>query len=70
MPGSAQLHAGRALWELEQLKALHEGGRIVVYCQSGLRAGIISAALRRAGCEVAELEEGSYAGWSQWAAAR
>lgn len=69
VPGSAQLHAGRALWELEQLEALHEGGRIVVYCQSGLRAGIISAALRRAGCEVAELE-GSYAGWSQWAAAR
>ncbi|APX33783.1 Zn-dependent hydrolase [Brachybacterium sp. P6-10-X1] len=65
VPGSAQLHGGRALWELS---ALPTGGRIVVYCQSGLRAGVVSAALRRAGYDITELE-GSYAGWSQWARA-
>lgn len=63
VPGSQQLHGGRALWELDELPA---GGRIVVYCQSGLRAGVVSSALRRAGYDIVELE-GSYAGWSQWA---
>ncbi|MGP4977870.1 rhodanese-like domain-containing protein [Brachybacterium tyrofermentans] len=63
VPGSQQLHGGRALWELEELP---EGGRIVVYCQSGLRAGVVSSALRRAGYDIVELE-GSYAGWSRWA---
>ncbi|MDN5686738.1 MAG: MBL fold metallo-hydrolase [Brachybacterium sp.] len=65
VPGSAQLHGGRALWELETLPT---GGRVVVYCQSGLRAGVVSSALRRAGYDITELE-GSYAGWSQWAQA-
>nr|WP_245354276.1 MBL fold metallo-hydrolase [Brachybacterium sacelli] len=65
VPGSQQLHGGRALWELSALPA---GGRIVVYCQSGLRAGVVSSALRRAGYDITELE-GSYAGWAQWAGA-
>ncbi|WP_193105061.1 MBL fold metallo-hydrolase [Brachybacterium sp. FME24] len=62
VPGSQQLHGGRALWELEKLP---QDGRIVVYCQSGLRAGVVSSALRRAGYDITELE-GSYAGWSRW----
>lgn len=63
VPGSQQLHAGRALWELETLP---RQGRIVVYCQSGLRATVISSALRRAGFDIIQLD-GSYAGWAQWA---
>lgn len=66
VPGSDQLHGGRVLWELEKLPVQPGQGRIVVYCQSGLRSGVVAAALRRAGYDITELE-GSYAGWSQFA---
>ncbi|GAA4261011.1 MBL fold metallo-hydrolase [Dietzia aurantiaca] len=59
IPGSAQLSAGRVLWNLDQLP---EDGLIVTYCQSGSRSSVAASALRRAGHRVAELE-GSYAGW-------
>lgn len=60
IPGSAQLSAGRVLWNLDQLP---EDGLIVTYCQSGVRNSVAASALRRAGYRVAELD-GSYAGWA------
>ncbi|MFC0672871.1 MBL fold metallo-hydrolase [Brachybacterium hainanense] len=59
IPGAVQLHGGRVLWELDRLP---REGRILVHCQSGLRAAVVASALRRAGFDVAELA-GSYAGW-------
>ncbi|WP_146360191.1 MBL fold metallo-hydrolase [Arthrobacter yangruifuii] len=64
IPGSAQLSAGRVLWNQDQLPA---EGAIVTYCQSGVRNSVAASALRRAGFDVVELV-GSYAGWSQWKA--
>lgn len=60
VPGSTQLHGGRVLWNLEKLPAQ---GRIVTYCQSGLRSSVVASTLRHAGYDVVELD-GSYAGWS------
>ena len=68
VPGSQQLHGGRVLWELDDLPVGPGEGSIVVYCQSGLRSAVVSAALRRAGYDITELE-GSYAGWSRFARA-
>ena len=62
VPGSAQLSAGRVLWNTDQLPA---DGTIVTYCQSGVRNSVAASALRRAGFDVVELD-GSYAGWSAW----
>jgi len=59
LPGAAQLSAGRALWHM---KDLPREGTIVTYCQSGRRSGVATAALRRAGFDIAELK-GSYNAW-------
>ncbi len=63
VPGSDQLSAGRVMWHLDELPT---DGTIVTYCQSGARNAVASAALRRAGYKIVELE-GSYLGWSAWA---
>ncbi|MFF0973578.1 UNVERIFIED_CONTAM: MBL fold metallo-hydrolase, partial [Kocuria sp. CPCC 205295] len=44
-----------------------DGARLMTFCQSGLRNSIAASTLRRAGYSVVEVE-GSYAGWSSWAA--
>ncbi len=59
IPGSVQLSGGRVLWHLDELPT---EGRIITYCQSGLRVSVAASALRRAGYDVVELE-GSYLGW-------
>ena len=59
IPGAAQLSGGRVLWHLNELPT---DGRIIAYCQSGVRVSVAASALRRAGYDVAELE-GSYLGW-------
>lgn len=64
VPGAAQLSAGRVLFRSEELPD-RESGRLITFCQSGLRNSVAAAALRRAGYDVVELE-GSYAGWSRW----
>ncbi|AXH97113.1 MBL fold metallo-hydrolase [Ornithinimicrobium avium] len=66
IPGAEQLSAGRVLWHQDELPAR---GRIVTFCQSGVRNAVASAALRRAGFDVVELE-GSYDGWLQEQARR
>lgn len=60
IPGSHQLHGGRALWNLEQLPT---EGKIVAYCASGMRSSIVGNALRNAGYDVVELE-GAYPAWA------
>ncbi|WP_066301582.1 MBL fold metallo-hydrolase [Arthrobacter luteolus] len=60
IPGSHQLHGGRALWNLEQLPS---EGKIVAYCASGMRSSIVGNALRNAGYDVVELE-GAYPAWA------
>jgi hydroxyacylglutathione hydrolase len=64
VPGATQLSAGKVLFHRDQLPDPAEGG-IIAFCQSGLRASVAAAALRRAGHEVVEIE-GSYAGWERW----
>ena len=59
IPGAEQLSGGRVMWHLDQLPT---EGRIIAYCQSGVRVSVAASALRRAGYDVAELE-GSYLGW-------
>lgn len=59
LPGAAQLSGGRVLWSQDTLP---QQGTIVTYCQSGVRNGVASSALRRAGFDIAMLE-GSYLGW-------
>lgn len=66
IPGARQLSAGKALFHPEELPP-QDTGRLVTFCQSGLRNAVIASALRRAGWDVLELD-GSYAGWSRWAA--
>ena len=63
-----QLSAGKVLFHPDDLPA-KDAGRLITFCQSGLRNSVAAAALRRAGYDVVELE-GSYAGWSRWAAAQ
>lgn len=62
LPGAVQLSAGRVLWHLDSLPA-PDAGRLVTYCQSGVRNAVAASALRRAGYDVVELE-GSYAAWA------
>jgi hydroxyacylglutathione hydrolase len=64
IPGARQLNAGKVLWNQKELP---REGTIVTYCQTGIRNSVASAALRRAGFSVAELD-GSYAGWRAWTA--
>ncbi|MGP9536637.1 MBL fold metallo-hydrolase [Brachybacterium sp. AOP43-C2-M15] len=66
IPGAAQLSAGKVLFRRDELPP-REAGRVITFCQSGLRNAVASAALRRAGYDVVELE-GSYAGWARWSA--
>ena len=66
IPGAEQLSAGKVLFHRHQLPS-PEAGRLVTFCQSGLRNSVAASALRRAGHEVVEVE-GSYAGWARWAA--
>ncbi|WP_434922494.1 MBL fold metallo-hydrolase [Glutamicibacter sp. PAEs-4] len=60
IPNAKHISGGRALWSLDVLPA---DGKIVTYCQSGLRNSIVASALRDAGYDVIELA-GSYAGWA------
>lgn len=57
--GAMQLSGGRILHERDRLPTT---GRIISYCQSGLRSSVTASALRRAGFDVAELH-GSYEAW-------
>ena len=68
MDDADQLSAGKVLFHPGDLPA-KDAGRLITFCQSGLRNSVAAAALRRAGYDVVELE-GSYAGWSRWAAAQ
>lgn len=61
IPGAVQLSAGKVLWNQDSLP---RDGRIISFCQSGLRSSVAASALRSAGFDVVELE-GSYAGWAQ-----
>ncbi|GAB2706487.1 hydroxyacylglutathione hydrolase [Microbacterium marinum] len=58
IPGAKQLSGGRVLWHADELPA----GKILAYCQSGVRNSVVASALRRAGHDVIELE-GSYSAW-------
>ena len=60
IPGSEQLHAGRLLWRRDELP---REGRILMYCQSGVRQSIAANALRSVGYDVAEVA-GAYSGWA------
>lgn len=66
IPDAQQLSVGKVLFHQEDLPA-KDSGRLVTFCQSGLRNSIAASALRRAGYEVVEID-GSYAGWSAWTA--
>lgn len=66
IPGAVQLSAGKVLFHQDRLPP-REAGRVITFCQSGLRNSVASAALRRAGYDVVELE-GSFAAWSRWSA--
>lgn len=59
IPGAKQLSAARVLWQTAELSRT---GRIVTYCQTGVRNAVAAAALRRAGFDVTELK-GSYRAW-------
>ncbi|MCG7427891.1 MBL fold metallo-hydrolase [Helcobacillus massiliensis] len=54
IPGAQQLSAGRVLWDRCELRQ----GRIVVFCQSGVRSAVAASVLRRAGLDVVELTGG------------
>ncbi|MUK03065.1 hypothetical protein GM708_14725 [Vibrio cholerae] len=66
VPGAHQLNGGRLMWHLNELPT---DGRIVTYCQSGLRNSVAASALRRAGYNVVELD-GSYSAWNAYQQAR
>ncbi|MDO5678247.1 MAG: rhodanese-like domain-containing protein [Propionibacteriaceae bacterium] len=66
IPGAYQLSGGRVLWNLDELP---EDGRIVSYCQSGVRNAVAASALRRKGYDVVELE-GSWLGWVEYQEAK
>ncbi|APX33104.1 Zn-dependent hydrolase [Brachybacterium sp. P6-10-X1] len=66
VPGAGQLSAGKVLFHQDQLPS-PETGRLVTFCQSGVRNSVAASALRRAGHEVTELD-GSYTAWSRWTA--
>ncbi|MDN5655130.1 MAG: MBL fold metallo-hydrolase, partial [Kocuria sp.] len=66
IPGADQLSAGKVLFHPDELPS-PDAGRVVTFCQSGLRNSVAAAALRRAGYDVTELD-GSYGAWSRWLA--
>lgn len=60
IPGAAQLHGGRVMWNLDELPTDRP---IVTHCQTGPRSAVVARALQAAGFDnVLELE-GSYEGW-------
>ena len=61
IPGAAQLHAGRVMWNLD---ALPKDEPLVTHCQSGARNAAVSSALRAAGYNVSELS-GSFEAWQE-----
>lgn len=65
IPDAIQLSGGQALWHADELPE----GRIMTYCQSGVRNSVVASALRRAGCDVIEIE-GSYSAWLAATASR
>src|SRR5699024_10375956 len=62
--GAEQLSAGKVLFHQDDLPD-REAGRLITFCQSGLRNSVAASTLRRAGYDVVELD-GSYAAWSRW----
>lgn len=60
LPGAVQLHAGRLLWNEDQLP--EKDGKVLLYCQSGMRATVAANALRARGYHVAQID-GSYNAW-------
>lgn len=61
VPGAVNIPAGSVLWRQAELPGPGDGP-IIAYCRSGVRSAVASAALRRAGHDVIELQ-GSYLGW-------
>ncbi|WP_311478688.1 MBL fold metallo-hydrolase [uncultured Gulosibacter sp.] len=59
LPGAVQLHAGRLLWNQDQLP---QDGKVLLYCQSGMRATVAANTLRARGYNVAQVD-GSYNAW-------
>lgn len=66
VPGAEQLSAGKVVFHQDELPA-KDSGPLITFCQSGMRNSVAASALRRVGYDVIELD-GSYAGWSAWAA--
>ncbi|MCI9888857.1 MBL fold metallo-hydrolase [Micrococcales bacterium 31B] len=64
IPGARHVSASRIVWQLD---ALPREGTLNTYCQGGARNAVASAALRRAGFTVLEVD-GSYAAWQSLAA--
>ena len=62
IPGAVQIHAGRVVWQLDQLPSDRP---IVTHCQSGARSAVVASALRAAGYEDVRELEGSFDGWKQ-----
>jgi hydroxyacylglutathione hydrolase len=61
LEGSSQLHAGRVM---NHLNDLPKDKPIIVHCQTGARATVVTSALRAAGYDATELE-GSYAAYAK-----
>ena len=62
IPNAHQLHAGRVMWNLDELP---QDRPLVTHCQSGARNAVVASALRAAGFDnVVELQ-GSYKAWEE-----
>ena len=62
IPNAHQLHAGRVMWNLDELP---KDRPLVTHCQSGARNAVVASALREAGfSNILELE-GSFAAWQE-----
>lgn len=59
VPDATQLHGGRVMWQRDELP---DSGKIVTYCQSGMRSSVVASSLRSVGYDVTELK-GSYSAW-------
>lgn len=59
VPGASQLSGGRIMWNTDQLP---DSGTIVTYCQTGVRNGVASSALRRDGYDIVQID-GSFEAW-------
>ncbi len=60
IPDAHQLHAGRVMWNLNELP---QDRPIVTHCQSGARNAVVASALREAGFDNLLELEGSFAAW-------